>query len=510
MRLGLYPARIEEGHKVRDAYGTEIAYERHRHRFEVNNAYRERLDAAGMRFSGVSPDGRLVEYIELRDHPWFVATQAHPELKSRPNRPHPLFRDFVGAAAGITGTQRPAPSRRRALGDAGDHRRDERALRHDAAPGFPPSAGTLAPDRRIADAARAHDRRLARGGPALPVLPERIARTDDRDARATRPYAAYGRRSSARTRSRGAPGRVAGGRRRAWVGRSGGVRSGRALAAGSRAAVVNIETPYFAALRRYLALIEIEQGDAAEADLWYVSAAAAGRSGSARATSSRARGPSARGARRPTPSTDGELSEPELAANGATSDRAPRWSPSAYRVTWSAPGVAAASSAWRSDRCAPRSSTSRLRAPLRIVRRCAACSPTSSASSRRRTPRSQRAYYSGIVGHVDRRGDRGGGYLAGRNAVRIGERPARPPSGRACSSSRSRAARDALVGDPRGVGGSSSGSAPRRPQADVLAELGYDALDWRPVLRQIRTRLIGEMSGYGGPNITTRAGTRKV
>jgi CTP synthase len=99
MRLGLYPARLEEGSRVREAYGAEIAYDRHRHRFEVNNAYREPLSAAGMWFSGVSPDGRLVEYIELRDHPWFVATQAHPELRSRPNRPHPLFRDFVGAAA---------------------------------------------------------------------------------------------------------------------------------------------------------------------------------------------------------------------------------------------------------------------------------------------------------------------------------------------------------------------------------------------------------------------------
>jgi CTP synthase len=103
MRLGLYPARLEDGSKIRTAYGTEIAYERHRHRFEVNNAYREPLDKAGMWFSGVSPDGRLVEYIELRDHPWFVATQAHPELKSRPNRPHPLFRDFVGAAAERSG-----------------------------------------------------------------------------------------------------------------------------------------------------------------------------------------------------------------------------------------------------------------------------------------------------------------------------------------------------------------------------------------------------------------------
>jgi CTP synthase len=119
MRLGLYPARLAEGSRVRAAYGVEIAYERHRHRFEVNNAYRDRLGAAGMWFSGVSPDERLVEYIELRDHPWFVATQAHPELKSRPNRPHPLFRDFVGAA-----TRGAAPA-----GDvtrAGRHHRDER------------------------------------------------------------------------------------------------------------------------------------------------------------------------------------------------------------------------------------------------------------------------------------------------------------------------------------------------------------------------------------------------
>ena len=87
MRLGLYPARLEEDSLTRAAYGAEVVYERHRHRFEVNNAYRERLGEAGMRWSGVSPDDRLVEFIELRDHPWFVATQAHPELKSRPNHP---------------------------------------------------------------------------------------------------------------------------------------------------------------------------------------------------------------------------------------------------------------------------------------------------------------------------------------------------------------------------------------------------------------------------------------
>jgi CTP synthase len=103
MRLGLYPARLDEESLVRSAYGAEVVYERHRHRFEVNNSYRERLGEAGMRWSGVSPDERLVEFIELRDHPWFVATQAHPELKSRPNRPHPLFRDFIGAAAARLG-----------------------------------------------------------------------------------------------------------------------------------------------------------------------------------------------------------------------------------------------------------------------------------------------------------------------------------------------------------------------------------------------------------------------
>jgi CTP synthase len=85
------------GTKAARAYGEPVVYERHRHRFEFNNAYRERMREAGLLVSGLSPDGRLVEIIELRDHPWFVATQAHPELKSRPTRPHPLFRDFVKA-----------------------------------------------------------------------------------------------------------------------------------------------------------------------------------------------------------------------------------------------------------------------------------------------------------------------------------------------------------------------------------------------------------------------------
>ena len=98
MRLGLYPARLTPGTRAHQVYGSEIIYERHRHRFEVNNQYREALERAGMILSGQSPDGRLVEIVELRDHPWFVGVQFHPEFKSRPTAPHPLFRDFIAAA----------------------------------------------------------------------------------------------------------------------------------------------------------------------------------------------------------------------------------------------------------------------------------------------------------------------------------------------------------------------------------------------------------------------------
>jgi CTP synthase len=101
MRLGLYPAKLAPGSKARAVYGEEVVYERHRHRFEVNNRYRAALEAAGMVLSGVSPDGRLVEIIELRDHPWFVASQFHPEFKSRPERPHPLFHGFVATALAL-------------------------------------------------------------------------------------------------------------------------------------------------------------------------------------------------------------------------------------------------------------------------------------------------------------------------------------------------------------------------------------------------------------------------
>ena len=98
MRLGSYPCQIQPGTKVAAAYGIDKVYERHRHRFEFNNAYREVLAEAGMVYSGLSPDGRLVEVSELQDHPWMVGSQFHPEFKSRLQRPHPLFAGFVKAA----------------------------------------------------------------------------------------------------------------------------------------------------------------------------------------------------------------------------------------------------------------------------------------------------------------------------------------------------------------------------------------------------------------------------
>ena len=98
MRLGKYPCRLLRGTRAMEAYQQEEIVERHRHRYELSNQYREQLAAGGIKISGISPDDKLVEMIELPDHPWFVACQFHPEFKSRPNRPHPLFRDFVGAA----------------------------------------------------------------------------------------------------------------------------------------------------------------------------------------------------------------------------------------------------------------------------------------------------------------------------------------------------------------------------------------------------------------------------
>ncbi|TVR36115.1 MAG: CTP synthase [Nitriliruptor sp.] len=150
MRLGSYPAKLLESSLTRRLYGDEpVVYERHRHRYEVNNRYRERLSDAGLVFSGLSPNDRLVEFIELRDHPFFVATQAHPEFMSRPTRPHPLFAGFVAAArqhhrealgrlpveldeptagevAAATHVTVPEPSLSAIAGVVGDPRADER------------------------------------------------------------------------------------------------------------------------------------------------------------------------------------------------------------------------------------------------------------------------------------------------------------------------------------------------------------------------------------------------
>ncbi|MBN3524435.1 CTP synthase [Paenibacillus apiarius] len=98
MRLGLYPCKLQEGSLAMECYNDELVYERHRHRYEFNNEYREIVERAGLKVSGTSPDGRLVEIVELPNHPWFLAVQFHPEFTSRPNRSQPLFREFVKAA----------------------------------------------------------------------------------------------------------------------------------------------------------------------------------------------------------------------------------------------------------------------------------------------------------------------------------------------------------------------------------------------------------------------------
>ena len=98
LRLGSYPCSLANDSIAYELYGSDIIHERHRHRYEVNNDYRNILIEKGMKISGLSPDGRIVEMIEIPDHPFYLATQAHPELKSRPNRPHPLFKGFVEAA----------------------------------------------------------------------------------------------------------------------------------------------------------------------------------------------------------------------------------------------------------------------------------------------------------------------------------------------------------------------------------------------------------------------------
>jgi len=98
MRLGAYPCTLEKGTLAYDAYGVLNISERHRHRYEFNNAFKEKLEEKGMVTSGASPNGELVEIIEIKDHPWFLGCQFHPEFKSRPMDPHPLFREFVRAS----------------------------------------------------------------------------------------------------------------------------------------------------------------------------------------------------------------------------------------------------------------------------------------------------------------------------------------------------------------------------------------------------------------------------
>jgi CTP synthase len=104
MRLGAYPCRLAPGSLARAAYGADEVRERHRHRYEFNDAYRGALAKVGLKVTGVCPDGDLVEIVELENHPWFVGVQFHPEFRSRPLEPHPLFRDFVGAATARRGS----------------------------------------------------------------------------------------------------------------------------------------------------------------------------------------------------------------------------------------------------------------------------------------------------------------------------------------------------------------------------------------------------------------------
>ncbi len=98
MRLGAYPCKVKPGTWAAKAYNQELIHERHRHRYEFNMRYKEGLEACGMEITGISPDGKLVEIVELRDHPWFLGCQFHPEFKSKPFNPHPLFREFIKAS----------------------------------------------------------------------------------------------------------------------------------------------------------------------------------------------------------------------------------------------------------------------------------------------------------------------------------------------------------------------------------------------------------------------------
>ena len=158
MRLGADPVKLHDGTRARAVYGEPVIYERHRHRYEVNNHLRRRLEAEGLVCSGTSPDDRLVEVIELPDHPFFVASQFHPEFKSRPLRPQPLFREFVGAALGTrrasarrrssrTCRHRRRPPRRRTPKRARDPRADGARLGDRAASGSRPTSSACVRSR---------------------------------------------------------------------------------------------------------------------------------------------------------------------------------------------------------------------------------------------------------------------------------------------------------------------------------------------------------------------------
>jgi CTP synthase len=127
MRLGADPVKLHEGTRAREIFGEQVIYKRHRHRYEVNIQLRRRLEDEGLVCGGTSPDERLVEMIELPDHPFFVASQFHPEFNSRPNRPEPLFREFVGAAALHAG-ERPAEGGELPEAEATEH--EDAGVRH--------------------------------------------------------------------------------------------------------------------------------------------------------------------------------------------------------------------------------------------------------------------------------------------------------------------------------------------------------------------------------------------
>ncbi|MBO0748640.1 MAG: CTP synthase, partial [Acidimicrobiaceae bacterium] len=163
MRLGTWPAKLKAGSQVAEAYGELLVYERHRHRYEVNPRYRSRLEEGGLMAAGVSPDDRLVEFIELPGHPYWVGTQAHPEFKSRPDRAHPLFRGLIGAALERARSRRSAEPAL-AGGSSAGGARGELALENSGPADGPgrPEDGVGRPEERLAhEVERRHERERA-------------------------------------------------------------------------------------------------------------------------------------------------------------------------------------------------------------------------------------------------------------------------------------------------------------------------------------------------------------